>query len=546
LAAKANKAFDGFTARPMEIDVSITVTSRAQGAALACIGRGTPQVLFAQTPLGRALLWGLMLPLLALVLSGKAFAQRSAPETFATLAEKSLPAVVSISTSQTLPGRQGGRSPIPLPEVPPGSPFEEFFREFNERQSENNLPRRAQSLGSGFVIDPSGYIVTNNHVIDGAEEIKITLQQDERQELKATLIGVDKETDLALLKVETARKLPALKWGDSDALRVGDWVMAIGNPLGLGGTVTTGIVSARARAIGAGRFDDFIQTDAAINRGNSGGPLVNLQGDIVGINTAIFSQTGGSIGIGFAIPASLARTVIEQIKNKGKVQRAWLGVQIQAVTPDIAESMGLPSDKGALVGVVTDNSPAMAAGLKAGDVIISFDGKEVISNRALPRMVAETAPGKKVALVISRKGQRQTVAVTLAELPDDDAQAANISANEPAPTPGAGSDGPKLIDGLGVTAAPLNAELRRRFELSESAKGLVITKINPSSLAGQQQQLRPGDLILEINQQPVGNVADAQTQVAEAKKKGRKTVLVLVERRGEQQFLPLGIEGGKP
>lgn len=472
-----------------------------------------------------------------------ALAQRGAPDSFAPLAEKTLPSVVNISTSQTIQTKPGGRAPIPTPDFPPGSPLEDFFRDFNERQQQQQqgAPRRAQSLGSGFIIDASGYIVTNNHVIEGADEITVIFQDEEQTELKAKLIGTDAETDLALLKVESKIKLVPLKWGDSDVLKVGDWVVAIGNPFGLGGTVTAGIVSARARDIGAGRFDDFIQTDAAINQGNSGGPLVNLAGDIVGINTAIFSRTGGSVGIGFAIPSSMARTVIEELRKAGKVRRGWLGVQIQNVTPEIADSMGLASHKGALVGTVTDNSPAAAAGLKPGDVILTFDGKEVANNRTLPRMVAGTPVGTKVTVGISRKGAAMNVAITLAEFPEEQVTAAATEEEEATGDKGSAQ---QQVDALGMAVASLSPDLRRQYEIGEAVKGVVITRVNPNSPV-QTRQLRPGDVVLEVGQQPVASPADVVERVNRAKEAGQKAVLLLVERRGEQTFLAVSLEAAQ-
>lgn len=511
--------------RPLEIDVTAFFRSRPAARLAAA---------FAALPLVATLLIATPVP---------ALAQRGAPESFAPLAEKTLPAVVNISTSQTIQAKPGGRGAVPMPDFPPGSPFEDFFRDFMERQQGQGAPRKAQSLGSGFIIDPSGYIVTNNHVIDGADEITVIFQDADQTELKAKLIGTDKETDLALLKVETKQKLTALKWGDSDVLKVGDWVVAIGNPFGLGGTVTAGIVSARARDIGAGRFDDFIQTDAAINQGNSGGPLVNLAGDVVGINSAIYSRTGGSVGIGFAIPASMARTVIEEIRKAGKVRRGWLGVQIQSVTPEIAESMSLPSHKGALVGTVTEGSPAAAAGLKPGDVILTFDGKEVANNRTLPRMVAGTPVGTKVNVGISRKGAPMNVAITLAEFPEDQIAAAEEGEEErePAPKPGAVQ---QQVDALGLTVSTITPELRKQFEVAEGVKGVVITKINQNA-PPQTRQLRPGDVVLEVSQAPVTTPADVQDRVAKARQAGQKAVLLLVERKGEQTFLALALEQGK-
>jgi len=483
--------------------------------------------------------WLMVLPVAAaLVLSAPAQAQRSAPESFAPLAERTLPAVVNISTTQTI--KNAGRSPVPMPEFPPGSPFEEFFREFFERQQQdpNAPPRRAASLGSGFIIDPSGYVVTNNHVIEGADEVRVIFQDAENTELKAKIIGVDKDTDLALLKVETDKKLPSLSWGDSDSLRVGDWVVAIGNPFGLGGTVTAGIISARARDIGAGRYDDFLQTDASINRGNSGGPLVNLKGEVVGINTAIFSQTGGSVGIGFAIPATMAKNVINQIKEGGKVRRGWLGVQIQAVTPDIAESMKLQEAQGALVSQVTEDGPAAKAGIRPGDVILTFDGREVNSSRSLPRMVAETQVGKAVPVTIIRKGSRQTVSVNLGELPSENIQMANV------PGPSSPSEAaPETIDSVGVAVTVISPEVRRQFELSEESRGVVVTQVDPNGPAAQRG-LRAGDVIVEVSQEEVVTPEDVSNRVAKAREAGQKALLLLVERRGELIFvaLPLGTQ----
>ncbi len=527
------RAHGGADDRPLEIDVIDAFRSRSARATAGTVVRE-----------GRvAGLLSLVAVTAALIFTPPALAQRGAPDSFAPLAEKTLPSVVNISTSQTIQNKPGGRGAVPMPDFPPGSPMEEFFRDFLERQQQGQgAPRKAQSLGSGFIIDASGYIVTNNHVIEGADEITVIFQDAEQTELKAKLIGTDKETDLALLKVETKQKLTALKWGDSDVLKVGDWVVAIGNPFGLGGTVTAGIVSARARDIGAGRFDDFIQTDAAINQGNSGGPLVNLAGDVVGINSAIYSRTGGSVGIGFAIPSSMARTVIEEIRKVGKVRRGWLGVQIQSVTPEIAESMGLAHHKGALVGTVTDSSPAAAAGLKPGDVILTFDGKEVANNRTLPRMVAGTPVGTKVNVGISRKGTAMNVAVTLAEFPEDQAVAAEDEPEEEKPGQ-AGAQ--QQVDALGLAVSAITAELRKQFEIAESVKGVVITKVNPNA-PPQSRQLRPGDVVLEVSQQPVASPTDVQDRVAKAKAAGQKAVLLLVERRGEQTFLALSLEGGAP
>lgn len=325
---------------------------------------------------------------------------RTAPETFADLAEQLLPSVVNISTTQTVEGNAG----IELPTLPPGSPFEEFFKEFLDKNQPRAQKRKATSLGSGFIVDDKGHVVTNNHVIQDADEITIILQDETR--LPATIVGRDSKTDMAVLKVDPGKaKLPAVKFGDSDAIRVGDWVIAIGNPFGFGGTVTSGIISARGRDINAGPYDDFLQTDAPINRGNSGGPIFDLAGEVIGIATAIFSPSGGSIGIGFAIPANSARPVIQQLIEHGEVKRGWLGVRIQSVNEEIAEALGLKEPVGALVAGVIPGGPAEKAKIKDGDVILEFDGKPITQMRRLPRLVADTEVGKVVPLKVWRDGK---------------------------------------------------------------------------------------------------------------------------------------------
>jgi len=342
----------------------------------------------------RAALLGLALVVAAPIpppFSPPAAEARGAPDSFADLAARLLPAVVNVSTSQTVQQRQQSGPEMPM--FPPGSPFEQFFKDFfnrqrppgNRNESQPRAPeRRAQSLGSGFVIDPEGLIVTNNHVIDGADEISITLQDNTT--LKASVVGRDESTDLALLRVKPDKPLPYVEFGDSDAARVGDWVLAIGNPFGLGGSVTAGIVSARGRDINSGPYDDFIQTDAAINRGNSGGPLFNMDGKVVGINTAIYSPSGGSIGIGFSIPSKLAQNVVNQLRNYGQARRGWLGVRIQQVTPEIAESLGLKEPTGAMIAGVNEGGPADKAKIRNGDIVLKFNGQEVKNMSALPRI----------------------------------------------------------------------------------------------------------------------------------------------------------------
>ena len=357
--------------------------------------RGALRLLSAAFAVGAALVWTAPVPAVA--------AGGPGPDGFADLAARLLPAVVNVSTTQTLK-----KEDMPdMPQFPPGSPFDEFFKDFMERQKgQDATPRKVTALGSGFIIDPSGLVVTNNHVIDDAEQITVILH--DTQAFKAKIVGRDTKADLALLKIEVPTKLPFVQFGDSDGARVGDWVIAIGNPFGLGGTVTAGIVSARARDINAGPYDDFIQTDASINKGNSGGPLFNMKGEVIGINTAIFSPSGGSIGIGFSIPSNEAKPVLADLQKYGKTRRGWLGVRIQSVTPDIAESLGLKEQKGALVAGTTPDGPAEKAGIKAGDVILTFDGKDVVDMRRLPRIVAETGIDKDVDVQLWRGGKMTT------------------------------------------------------------------------------------------------------------------------------------------
>jgi serine protease Do len=466
---------------------------------------------------------------------------------FAELAERLLPAVVNISTTQTVkternqqgqPGAPNRRGPE-IPQFPPGSPFEEFFRDFFDRQQrpDSPAPRRAQSLGSGFIIDPSGYIVTNNHVIAEADEVKVTLHDNQQQQIPAKVIGKDPKTDLALLKVEYSKPLPFVKFGNSDVARVGDWVVAIGNPFGLGGSVTAGIISARQRDINAGPYDDFIQTDASINRGNSGGPMFNLAGDVVGINTAIYSPSGGSVGIGFAIPSALAKPVIDQLRQYGKARRGWLGVNIQTVTDEIAESLGLDKPKGALVARVTENGPADKAKIQSGDVVTKFDGKDVTEMRRLPRIVAETPVDKTVPITVWRKGKEVQLQVKVGELEETEQVAAVPRGNRQSPSGPAAS----AVETLGMALSPITPELRSQFEIGEKTKGVVITKVDDGSPAAERG-LRPGEVIVEINQEQVTNPQQVANKVKEAKSQGRRGVLVMVDRQGEQRFVGLSVD----
>ncbi len=474
---------------------------------------------------------------------------RGAPDSFADLAERLLPAVVNISSSQTLPARGEGRGPdVPL--FPPGSPFEQFFKDFMERNrpggqgggqggqgqprtERQQPPRRAQSLGSGFIIDASGIVVTNNHVIDGADEITVILHDN--TSLKAKLIGRDERTDLAVLKVESDKPLPFVPFGDSDAARVGDWVLAIGNPFGLGGSVTAGIVSARGRNIEQGPYDNFIQTDASINKGNSGGPLFNMDGQVIGINTAIYSPSGGSIGIGFSIPANMARQVVAQLRDFGRARRGWLGVRIQQVSPDIAESVGLRDPSGAMIAGVNDDGPADKAKLKSGDIILKFNGQTVREMRNLPLIVAQTDIGKAVPVVVWRDGKEVTLQVTVGELPDDQKQAAATpDSKKPAPAPSRTLE----LSSLGLKLSELTPELRQKFNIPTDRKGVVIIDVDSSSTAAERG-LKPGDLIVEVGQEEVTSPSDVGDRVEKARKASRKSVLMLVQSGDSPRFVPL-------
>jgi serine protease Do len=464
---------------------------------------------------------------------------RGAPDSFADLAARLTPAVVNISTTQVIKGSDKKKQPEFM--VPPGSPFQEFFKEFLERnRPKNRGPRRATSLGSGFIIDKSGLVVTNNHVIAEADEINVRLSDGTL--LEATLVGRDAKTDLALLKVEPKGDLPALTWGDSVKSRVGDWVLAIGNPFGLGGSVTAGIISARGREIGSGPYDDFFQTDAAINRGNSGGPLFNMRGEVIGINTAIYSPTGGSVGIGFAIPATLAKRVINQLKEFGRTRRGWLGVRIQTVTEEIAESLGMDKSQGALVAGVGSDGPAGIAGIQQGDVILRFDGQEVGEMKALPRIVANTRIGKTVKVEVWRKGALTTLEVAIAEMEESSAKVASID-NEAKPEP------VKDVELLGMRLSTLTDEARETFKVKEGAEGVLVLEVAAESSAAKKG-LQPGDLIVEVQQNTVATPGDVAKQIelirdnnkSRASKKV-KTVLLLVERASTKRFVAVQLDG---
>ena len=457
---------------------------------------------------------------------------RAMPSSFADLAEKLLPAVVNISTSQTIKrDKQGER-----PQLPPGHPFEEFFEKFFEGPQRRGSPnRRITSLGSGFIIDPIGIVVTNNHVIKGAEKITVVLQDHTR--LEAKLIGRDAKTDLAVLRVKPEKKLPFVGFGNSDKSRVGDWVVAIGNPFGLGGTVTAGIISARGRDIGAGTYDDFIQSDASINKGNSGGPMFNMKGEVIGINTAIYSPSGGSVGIGFAIPTKLASPIIEQIKKFGRARRGWLGVRIQMVTKALAESLGLEKAHGALVAGVSKDGPAEKAKIKAGDVILNFDGKPIKEMRALPRIVAETDVGKYLRVEVWRKGKLITLFAKLGEFPAEQKDLANRIGGKNGDTVG-------TLKVLGMSLSKINDRIRLKFKLDKKVIGVIVIGVDSESTAARKN-VRPGSIIRKIgsDQKVVRTPEEIKQIVQKARKAKLKNLFFLIETGGQSFGVALPLQG---
>jgi serine protease Do len=472
--------------------------------------------------------------------------------TLSPLVKKVLPAVVNVSVNlkagaptdqddadngdqdedqdQAAPNGQ-------TPGFPP-SPFDEFLRKFFEQQQQGGhaTPEpRAQrmALGSGFIIDPSGYVVTNNHVVQNADKVTVVFQDDSKHPAK--VVGRDAKTDLALLKIDAAQPLPSVQWGDSGVSQVGDWVLAVGNPFGLGGTVSAGIISARGRDIHSGPYDDFLQIDASINRGNSGGPTFNLDGKVIGINTAIYSPNGGSVGIGFAIPSSLAKPVIDQLKEHGKVERGWLGVQIQEVTPELARSLGLPKAEGALVADVTPDAPAEKAGIKQGDVILSYDGHDIHKMRDLPLAVAETAIGKKEQVKLWRDGHEATLEPVIAAMP---ANPERVARNEPPAPPQ-----PQATTTMGLKLEPLTPDLRRDLHVPRNVNGVVVTSVSPAGPLAELG-LAPGDVIQAINREAVHAPKDVSAKLAAFKKDGGKNLLLLINRHGINQYVALTVGAG--
>ncbi len=470
------------------------------------------------------------------------------PDAIADVAEGVIDAVVNISTKQKVDVRSSQ-----MPNLPPGSPFEEFFEDFFKNRrgpggpggpngpgsgDNNNSPRRVNSLGSGFIIDPSGIAVTNNHVIADADEVNVIL--NDGTTIKAEIMGRDSKTDLALLKFVPPKPIKAVKFGDSDRLRLGEWVIAIGNPFSLGGTVTAGIVSARNRDINSGPYDNYIQTDAAINRGNSGGPLFNLNGEVIGVNTAIISPSGGSIGIGFAVPSKTVVGVIDQLRQFGETRRGWLGVRIQQVTDEIAESLNIKPARGALIAGIDEKGPAKPAGIEPGDVVVKFDGRDIKEMRDLPKIVAETPVGKDVEVVIVRKGKEENKTVKLGRLEDGEKQAALANKKDDATAP---DDNKSSVQkALGLNLANMSEELRKKYKIRDKVKGVVITGVDPGSPAAEKR-LTPGAVIVELQQQPVSSAADLQARIDKLKKEGKKAAVLLVATAdGDTTFVALSLQ----
>jgi serine protease Do len=464
-------------------------------------------------------------------------------QSFAPLVKKVLPAVVNISVTQKAGAEEMAEEPGQFPQSPfqgfPNSPFDEMLRRFFDQQNPGGegqgFPQLPQgqpqriALGSGFIVDPSGYVVTNNHVVGDAGKVEVILQ--DKTKYTAKIVGRDPKTDLAVLKIKANKPLPYVTFGDSSAAQVGDWVMAVGNPFGLGGTVTTGIISARGRDINEGPYDDFLQIDAPINRGNSGGPTFNLEGQVIGINTAIYSPNGGSVGIGFAVPSNAAKTIVAQLEQRGKIIRGWLGVQIQEVTPPIAASLGLKSDHGALVAVVTPDGPAARAGLQQGDVVLSFDGKDVDQLHDLPRLVAGAAPGRDATVTVWRDGHKTDLVAKLGEMPDSTKVASAAAGQD--------EEGAQAA-ALGMHFAPLTQHLRQELHVGKGVDGVVVTGVDNGS-AADEVGLTTGDVIVSIDQQPVHSPVDAAAKLHAAAHSAKKSALLLLNRHGVTQYVGVNL-----
>jgi serine protease Do len=478
------------------------------------------------------------------LLLAPALAQIRGPASVAPVAEKLLDAVVNISTNQTLKGAEGS----PLPKVPKGAPFEEFFEDFFDRKG-GRPPgdRKISAQGSGFVIDgKEGLIVTNNHVIEGADEIIINFADGSKLKVDKVL-GKDSKTDLALLKVTPKKTLAQVPFGASGKMKVGDWVMAIGNPFGLGGSVSVGIISAKQRDINTGPYDDYLQTDAAINKGNSGGPLFNMEGEVIGVNTAIISPTGGSIGIGFAVPSDAATIVVDQLRQFGETRRGWLGVNVQSITDDLAEAYGLKENTGALVASVSPEGPAAKAGILDGDVIVKFDGKDVTTMRGLPRLVSQTQIGREVDVELVRKGQRRTVRVAVGRLVEDAKAPAKTGkrVNPKSRSKGKDKQGDARPPGqslIGLVLAPITDDLRAKHGLGPNVKGVVVVEVDPASPAAQRQ-IKAGDVVVEVAQEAVASIDDISKGIERVRTAGRNAILLRIEDgKGDMRFVAVPIE----
>ena len=509
----------------------------------------------------------LVSPLLgpSFVATAAAQAQLQGLPNIADLVDKLLPAVVEISVESKIP-ESGGAGQVP--QLPPDSPFKDFFDEFLKKKQQqqgqggdqnqgqggdnngggdnggnnggtapaNPDDRVVNSMGAGFIIDATGLIVTNNHVVEGANTIQVHMQDGTI--LKAELVGRDPKTDIAVIRVKPDKALPTVNFGDSDKVRIGEWAIAIGNPFGLGGSVSLGIISARNRDINAGPYDDYFQTDAAINKGNSGGPLFNLDGNVVGINTAIFSPTGGSVGIGFSVPANTAKSVVNQLVKFGETRRGWLGVKIQMVTPDIAESMGLAKPHGALVADVTKGSPSEKAGVEAGDVIIEFDGRNIVDSKELPRVVAETEVGKEVVVKVVRDSKEKELKVTLGRLEDGEKLIAKTDTKPKV------DSAPATVTVLGMTVSSMTDDLRKKFKTDDKINGALVTEV-ASDGAASEKGIEAGDVILEAGGQPVATSADVSGAIDVALKDNKASVLLLIAKggkTGETRFIPLKLK----
>jgi len=469
-------------------------------------------------------------------------AARSAPDSFADLVEKLSPAVVNISTVQTIrrSERRRGR-------VPEGVPFGEFWEQFRDRFEDEDEPRTARSLGSGFIIDASGIVITNNHVIEEADEITVRLKDEE--EYEAEVIGRDALSDVAVLRIKptNGEKFPFVNLGDSDRDRIGDWVMAIGNPFGFGGSVSAGIISARGRVLNQ-QDVEYIQTDAPINRGNSGGPMFNMAGDVIGVNTAIVSPTGGNVGIGFAIPSNDVKRVAQELQDHGKVRRGWLGVGIQPMTKENAEALGIDFVKGAMINLVEPDSPAAKAGVEVGDIIMSWDGKPVDGPNSLSRLVKRTMIEQPVDVVLMREGERITLQVTTGELKQNLVESQDESEDDDGDRRERGDNDYELVEGMEL--APMNDSLRRRYRIAEETEGVVVTRVarrSPAFRAG----IRAGAVIQRVNQRRMSSPSDVVAIVEEARENGRERILVLVNVRGNPVHVPLRLlrereEGDEP